>query len=60
MLSEWEEHGNAVMHVIRSTHRVQWKMTATPTCNSGKFGAQGLPAPMRILSWYLAARGCPR
>ena len=46
MLSEWEEHGNAVMHVVDGTHRVQWKMTATRT--------------MRIISWYLAARGYPR
>ena len=25
MLSEWEEHGNGVMHVKRSVHRVQWE-----------------------------------
>ena len=46
MLSEWEEHGSAFMHVIGGTHRVQWEVTATRT--------------VLILMWYLAARGYPR
>ena len=60
MLSEWEEHGNAIMHVKRSVHRVQWETTATPTCTSGELRAQGLLAPMRIFACGIQRREVAR
>ena len=45
MLSEWEEHGNAFMHVIGGTHE----------CS----GSDRL-SDVLILIWCLAARGYPR